>query len=389
MEFKLVHNYNEPRQPDNVKMDVKIRCYHKRKYKYVDTGVFVESRFWDGDKVSNKHPQAASANLAIKNKLNEIENACYDYERSGKQVFDFNALKRFLLMGKDSINFFSYIEKCIIGEKKLDYKTLIKYNSNAKVLRELMADKAISEINSRDIEDLDKKLCERYARSTAARYHVFLQKYFKKALRDELIIRNPYDKAVVDKNRGESKKVFLTFKEVQAIEQLTVMTDVQKLVRDRFLYSCYTGLRISDNLALRKDMITGSESGLVARIHTIKGAGHSLIHPLYLLFDGKPEKIARLWMDLHAGDTLFPVQSRDYINLVLDLIADAAKIKKKLTFHVARHTCATMLAEITQNPFLMLQIMGWSDMRIAMNYIHSSEESAKRQLQVFEGKWMV
>ncbi len=31
--------------------------------------------------------------------------------------------------------------------------------------------------------------------------------------------------------------------------------------------------------------------------------------------------------------------------------------------------------------------MGWYDVRIAMNYIHNSEKSTKRQLQVLEGKW--
>lgn len=387
MEFKLVHNYNEPRQPDNIKMEVKIRCYHKRKYKYIGTGVFVESKYWDGEKVSSKYPQYAAANLTIKNKLNDIENACYDYERSKKQIFDFNVMKRFLSTGKDNTNFCSYVEKCINNEKKISYKTLVKYKSNLNVLKELIPDKDIEDITSKDIEVLDLKLREKYVQSTVSRFHVYIQKYIKKAISDEIIERNPYNKVDLDKSRGKPKDTLLTFKEIQTIEQLKNLTDSQKIVRDRFLYSCYTGLRISDNLALRKDMITDGANGLTVRIHTIKGEGHSLIHPLKLLFDGKPEKIAREWLSKYEGETLFPAQNPDYINLILETIADAAGIKKKITFHVSRHTCATMLAEITQNPFLMLQIMGWSDLKIAMNYIHNSEESTNRQLQVFEGKW--
>lgn len=153
----------------------------------------------------------------------------------------------------------------------------------------------------------------------------------------------------MDKSRGKPKDILLAFKEIKKIEDLINLTALHVLVRDRFLYSCYTGLRISDNIALRKDVITDGKDGLIVRIHDIKGEEHTLIHPLRLLFDGKPEIVARKW--------------------------------------ISRHTCATMLAEITQNPFLMLQIMGWYDVRIAMNYIHNSEKSTKRQLQVLEGKW--
>jgi integrase len=271
--------------------------------------------------------------------------------------------------------------------KKNSYKTLIKYKSNLNTLRELMPDKNIEEIDNKDIEWLDDQLQKKYVQSTVARFHVYIQKSIKKTINDEIILRNPYSKLELDKSRGKPKDILLTFDEIKKIEDLINLTALHVLVGDRFLYSCYTGLRISDNIALRKDVITDGKDGLIVRIHDIKGEGHTLIHPLRLLFDGKPEIIARKWMSRHDGDTLFPVQNPDMVNLALSLIMDTAEITKKVTFHVSRHTCATMLAEKTQNPFLMLQIMGWSDVRIAMNYIHNSEESTKRQLQVLEGRW--
>ena len=127
--------------------------------------------------------------------------------------------------------------------------------------------------------------------------------------------------------------------------------------------------------------------GLIVDLHTIKGYGHDLIHPLRMMFDGKPEAIARRWMNAHNEATLFPRQSDTTINDTLVIITGIMELNKHVTFHTARHTCATALAEITQNPFLMMNLMGWSDVRVAMNYIHASKEATKRQLKTFAGKW--
>lgn len=160
--------------------------------------------------------------------------------------------------------------------KKNSYKTLIKYKSNLNTLRELMPDKNIEEIDNKDIEWLDDQLQKKYVQSTVARFHVYIQKSIKKTINDEIILRNPYSKLELDKSRGKPKDILLTFDEIKKIEDLINLTELHVLVRDRFLYSCYTGLRISDNIALRKDVITDGKDGLIVRIHDIKGEGHTL-----------------------------------------------------------------------------------------------------------------
>jgi integrase len=198
---------------------------------------------------------------------------------------------------------------------------------------------------------------------------------------------NPYLKAKTDKFRGHSKQVFLTPDEIVMFEGFDTENKTLEVVRDRFLYSVYTGLRISDNMALKKSMLTATPDGFVVALHTLKGYGHDLIHPLWLLFDGKPDVIAKKYINT-PGECLFPAQSDQTINDGLKIITGILQLKKPVTFHVARHTCATMLAEVTQNPFLMLRLMGWTDVKIAMKYVHGSRESTRRQLDVFKGKWL-
>ncbi|GEM_PF-6284152 len=389
MEAELSYNYKNKTLDPGENCEVKIQCYFNRKYRYIDTGIYIEPEYWDNstNTVSKKHPQSRVIDLSLSNKLNDLRNYIYDYERTGTAVFDFSALDLYQRGYKDSI----YFSKFILSELEnnrttIDVLTYKKYKSNAGILARLMPDKPVCLITTADVEILDKNLRASYAESTVSRFNVFVQEYIKKAIKKNLIRENPYIRAELNTNRGEGKKTFLTMTELDRIEKLKHLTDYQLIVRDRFLYSCYTGLRISDNLALTKDKITRTTAGLTVDLHTIKGYGADLIHPLALLFDGCAERIALKYID-SQGEYLFPRQKADIINQVLPVLMDMAEIKKAVTFHTARHTCASNMAEITQNPFLLMNIMGWKDIRIAMNYVHSSPEATRRQLEVYAGKW--
>ena len=101
------------------------------------------------------------------------------------------------------------------------------------------------------------------------------------------------------------------------------------------------------------------------------------------MFDGKPDQIARRWINTHDESTLFPKVSDDYIRTTLNVLAALAKprIDKHLTFHVARHTCASLLVDISQNPYLIMDILGHKDIKTSMTYIHSSPENIKKAIQ--------
>lgn len=386
MEFTFY--FNTKNEPKN-KGEIKIRCYLNRRYRYAGTGVYIESKYWDMSTgyISKKFPQYAAASKILEDKIKLLKDAAFDIEARGG-VFDFDMLKE-TTGKKQGVLVSDFMTDSLNEEKGLDLKTIVKYKTNINVISEILPDMRISVIVGKDIEKLDAELRKKYAQSTVARMHVFVEKYVKKAVKKGILTVNPYDKVDLNMYRGEARKVYLTADEIKSLEELQEkdLPINHKLVLDRYLYSIYTGLRISDNLALKKSMITDTDDGYMVNLHTIKGYGSDLIHPLKLMFDGKPDKIVRYYINKHDADTLFPVQSRTYISTVLDILAEMAKIDKKLTFHTSRHTCATQLAEITQNPFLLMNLMGWKDIRIAMNYIHASNENTKRQLRVFMGKW--
>lgn len=385
MEFKLVYNYWGKPITDNTKLEIKIECYHNRQYKHIGTGVFIESKYWDNSYLSKKCPQYKVVDALLQNKLNHYKNTALDYERSGK-IYDFNALKH-TIGDKDNFLFYQFIEDELKNEPELDLKTVMKYKSNIAHISGVLPSVAVSDISESDISKLDAYFRKEFAQSTTARMHVFVQKYIKIAIKKRLLTFNPYDNVKLNMDRGDAKIAYLTLAELSKLEELKNLPKNHQMVLDRFLYSCYTGLRISDNLALRKDCFTDTKDGYVVDLRTIKGYGHDLIHPIGLMFEGKPDKIARRWINAHDGDTLFPIVSTTYISEVLKVLAETAKITKHLNFHVSRHTCASLLADISQNPFLIKNILGHTDIKTSMIYIHASPESTKKQLRILDGKW--
>lgn len=386
MQFKLIY------RPRNVsvssKTEIQIECYYDRKYKYIGTGVYIEPIYWDKDKslVTTKHPQSSTVNNIIKTKLRDLETSAYKMEDAGN-VFDFNALKS-LTSGKGNQSFCDFITQELKKEPKLELKTIQKYTSNIETIRKVLKDISTDKLTDVHILKLDAYYRANYAQSTVARLHVYIQKYVKLAIKMRILKNNPYDLLKLDMNRGEAKSVMCTTAELKALENLQKLPLSHAIIRDRFLYSCYTGLRISDNLALLKSQLTDTPEGYVVNLHTIKGYGKDLIHPLGLMFDGRPDVIARRWINAHDEKTLFPKMSTTYISEVLKVLAELAGIDKHLTFHVARHTCASLLADVSQNPYLIQNILGHSDIKTSMGYIHSSPESTKIQLRLLEDNWI-
>ena len=385
MEFKLVHNPRKRVVEPDAKLEVSIECYYNRKRQYTGTGVFIESKFWTNNYVSSRHPQYKVIDALLQNKLNEYKNQALDYERTGK-IFDFNALNT-LLGGKSKQLFSDFIKEELKKKKNLSLGSAAKYLRNAEIVAQALPGLLVSEITPMHIEKLDRYFRSQFSVSTIHLLRFFTQNFVKKAVKQRILQHNPYDEVELEKFKYKGKLIHLTLAEIKRLEDLEDLPYLVGVVRDRFVYSCYTGLRVSDNLALLKTNLTDSPDGYVVDLRTIKGYGHDLIHPIGMMFDGKPDAIARRWMTAHDEKTLFPKVSTASIGNALKVLRSMAKINKHLTFHVARHTCASLLADISQNPYLIKNILGHSDIKTSMLYIHASPESTKKQLRLLDGKW--
>lgn len=134
------------------------------------------------------------------------------------------------------------------------------------------------------------------------------------------------------------------------------------------MFSCYTGLRISDIIGLRSVDFYFSDGEAFMR-KTTKKTGAVVNIPIMRLFGGKPYDIVKKYM---ANEKVFGIN----LSLVTRHMPNISEILgKRVTFHTARHTCATMLAEKTGNPMLIKAVLGHSDISMSMKYIHESKHA--------------
>ncbi|WP_373701893.1 MULTISPECIES: site-specific integrase [Bacteroidales] len=134
-------------------------------------------------------------------------------------------------------------------------------------------------------------------------------------------------------NRG-----FLTDEEILKIANKDFGLQRLELVRDIFIFSCFTGLAYIDVANLTPEHIVTMDDKQWIMTQRQK----TNVTTNVLLLDIPKSIIAKYRDSSPREGKLFPILSNQKMNAYLKEIADLCGIKKNLTFHLARHTFATM-----------------------------------------------
>lgn len=142
---------------------------------------------------------------------------------------------------------------------------------------------------------------------------------------------NPYAGYVLKRvpvNRG-----FLTDEEILSIANKDFGLKRLELVRDIFIFSCFTGLAYIDVANLTPDHIVtmGDKQWIMTQRQKTS------ISTNVLLLDIPKSIIAKYGDQTYREGKLFPILSNQKTNSYLKEIADLCGIKKNLTFHSGRH----------------------------------------------------
>lgn len=133
---------------------------------------------------------------------------------------------------------------------------------------------------------------------------------------------------------------FLTEEELDIIRNKEFSGKGLNLVRDMFIFSCYTGLAYIDIFNLTKNQISIGIDGGRWIITNRQKTGTSSNVPLLLVSEEIIQKYENHPL-VSNSEKLLPVYTNQKVNEYLKTIADNCEISKKLTFHCARHTFAT------------------------------------------------
>lgn len=146
----------------------------------------------------------------------------------------------------------------------------------------------------------------------------------------------PFRKFKIKQEKGRHE--FLTPDELKKLENLEVHDLKLRHVLDAFLFCCYVGLRFSDFCQLTPSNFIRVNGKRWLHFKSIK-TGIELRLPLHLLFEGKALAI----LDRNCITEFASLGSNSEVNKALSVITSMARIKKHVTYHTARHTCATLL----------------------------------------------
>lgn len=389
-EIAPVFNYKNKKLAPGETAPVHIKVYRgatskKPIRKYVPTGIEIRADEWDeaAGKVNQRNINSVHINKMLRDIVASLEDFEYSLINKG-QILTQEDLEQFLaskISSRESFTEFfrneidPALKRGTRKEHQYTYNLLCLFRPNI----------PFDEINLTLIQEFDRFLRSRgLKQNTIFKHHQHLNRFIRLAILKEKFPenKNPYRFFKTKKEAGDRTNLSLAeLKRIEEIEVPDSYKDLQ-LVKDLFLFSCYTGLRFSDVITLKAEhIVEAGEEGLCI-IKKMEKVPKPVTLPLDLLFGGKPRMILdRYFPNDNKDGTVFPSITNQHLNRQLKVIAQVARINMRLTFHVARHTFGSLLAELTQNPYLIMDLMGHADIQTSMIYIHRSQERINRQLR--------
>lgn len=202
--------------------------------------------------------------------------------------------------------------------------------------------------------------------NTTMKYLSNFRKIVKRCLLNGWLQKDPFMGFKMPKR--EVERTALTELELQKMASMTISIERLKLVRDIFLFSCYSGLAYADVKKLqRSDIIIGvdGEKWICSkRQKTDVTARIPLLAPALAIlqqYHNHPVCVIQ--------GRVLPILSNQKMNSYLKEIADACGITKALTYHIARHTFATTVTLSNGVPIeTVSKMLGHRNLKTTQHY---------------------
>lgn len=354
-----------------------IRIIKNRKPSYIYTGHYIDKKQWDekNRKVKKSHPNSARLNNLILKKLAEANDTLLQLETDNttissqaiKKSITHEGVPTFLAQAEIYLNTLKDNGKY---NRYTPDKSRIKRFQDFLKVNKLGDDIPFPALTPNIIKRFQgylrrKKISDR----TIVNYLIVIRTVFNQAIAAEMVDRKhyPFGKGKIVIKTPETVKIGLSIEEIKRLEDAELPEgSFENHCRNLWLFSFYfAGMRISDVFRIKWSDIQNE------RLHYTMGKnakGGSLKIPEKALAiidqyeDGKRTKNDLIFPDLKNIQDMsdgFLVQRR-IINMTSRVdktlrktVAPTARIEKKLTMHIARHTFGNLSGD--KIPIQMLQ----------------------------------
>ncbi|WP_396188446.1 site-specific integrase [Flavobacterium sp.] len=224
------------------------------------------------------------------------------------------------------------------------------------------------------------------ANNTAVKYLKNFNKIIKLCLANDWLDKNPF--ANYKSKVKEVERVYLTEDEIQSILNKDFKTERLSLVRDIFLFSCFTGLAYIDVKNLTKSHISygiDGEKWIFTHRQKTESASKIPILPVTQMIIDKYENHPQCLNE----DKLLPILSNQKMNAYLKEIAGVCEIEKDLTFHIARHTFATTVTLTNGVPIESVsKMLGHKNLRTTQHYAKVLDRKVSEDMKLLKDKFV-
>ncbi len=298
------------------------------------------------------HPKSKDA-FIVNNLIGSIRNNIFEAHRNlsdnGIYVTS-KILQAELNRDRESENDFKkFYQEYLLRKKEMIASeiTVEHYNKEARIFQKFSDFLDQKQIESFSFSDLNtdigksffnylKNICK-LSHNTAIKHMQMFKCVVKDAVNKGRIPHDPMRELKL--SMKDTPRPYLIMEEIESIESLNGLVPRLELVRDIFIFSCYTGLAYIDVKQLTTDNIRKGIDGrqwiYTSRQKTEVNSNIPVLPKAQIIID----KYSSTTM--FRNKRLLPILSNQKMNSYLKEIADRCNIKKVLTFHVARHSFAT------------------------------------------------
>lgn len=345
---------------------VQVEICHKGRRKWLSANVKLYKDQWDDRKHVVKSTQAIELNDYINTQVSSLEKWLRQ-----NPPFSWEKLEVHLAEGEKADNFIEIIEDDI--ESRNDIKPVTKrtHRKLVTILKEYGKIKFLSDLTSAKIFDFDNWMHGRKVRKldkngpeifvpmkqqTISDYHKLLKVYINRAVKRDLVDKNPY--ANWSFPRGESEEGrYLTEEELGIVLSSEMRSGSVARARDIFIFQSYTGLSYED---LKEFDFNKSfdVDGLKVYKSKREKTGETFIFVV----------LPKAMTVLEKYGYALPVTSLEAYNRNLKKMAKDAGLDKPISSHWARRTAAVLFVNHKIPYEVAAKILGHADMRTTAKF---------------------
>ena len=377
--YSLVYNRKKCLNKKGMAL-VQVEAYLDRKKKYFSTRVYLKPEQWDTKKlVVKNHPNADALNRLIYEFVAAIEKKELELWQQGKRI-SLELLKNMLTTQENNSSFISFFKQEVTNSS-LKNSTKRNHLSTLMLLQEFKKDITFSDLTFEFVSSFEYFLqLKGYHTNTIAKHMKHLKRHVNIAINKEYIEIQKYAFRKYKIKSVEGRHSHLSPEELHKLEDLQLGGKYAKLqkTKDSFLFCCYAGLRYSDFTNLTSANIVEFQQETWFIYKSVK-TGIEVRLPLYLLFEGKGIHILQRYKD--DLNRFFKLKDNSNINKELSILGKLAEIDKRISFHTARHTNATLLIYSGANITTVQKLLGHKSVKTTQVYANIMDITLVRDLE--------